>query len=90
MAASEKSNIVADGKITKIRLKKDKVYQNMLLILEILWKETITNCTNMCKYCWKQIYVGGKIFCCSSKNIEVYGAIKLSQLVFPSSWIAYN
>ena len=36
MAASGKSNIVADSKITKIRLKKDKVYQNMLLILEIL------------------------------------------------------
>ena len=64
MAAFEKSKIVKlIIKLRKIKKnKKDKVYQNKLLILEVFWKETITNCINMCKYCWKQIYVGGKIF----------------------------
>ena len=85
MVASDKSNIVADGKIAKIKLKKDKVYLNMLSL--IFWKEAITNCINMCQYCWKQIYVGGKILWCWWKNIKVYEAIKVSQLVIPSSWI---
>ena len=70
MAASEKSNTVADSKIAKINCLSQRFSE----------KETITNCVTMCKYCWKQIYVGGKIFWCSQKNISVYGAIKLSQL----------
>ena len=65
MTASEKTNIVANSKIEKIK----KVYQSILLILEIFWKRNNNKVyiranvvESKCMLVGNYINVGGKIF----------------------------
>ena len=75
MAASEKSNIVADSKITKIKL---TIRQGLSKYVAYPRDSLKRNNNKLYKYVQT-------FFWCSWKNIEVYEGIKLSQLVIPPS-----